>query len=319
MAPPPPELMEELVEQILLRLPPDVRAVFVRRLWRRIASATAFRRRFLEFHRTAPVLGVLCTREADSDDSNDDEDQLMTARFFPTSSFRPACAKHRGCHVVEARHGRVLLGRDPSGSGPWMINLIVWNWNPVTDEQQELPSLPLHGSWAAAMVCAASSGGRSGCDHLDYHRGSFLVVAVFAIKPKRMFTLIYASETNAWSEVASTNRRYHSLRNAPSCCVLLGNAIHFLASDTKNSGIVKYDMIKREISTMDLTSEFIRPNIVLMTMEDGRLGLATACDKLTSYGLRRTVIPTVLQDLFSAESLILRSCSLPIHSGTTLV
>ncbi|XP_066389194.1 uncharacterized protein [Miscanthus floridulus] len=48
--------MDELVEEFLLRLPPDdpaslVRAALVCKLWRRILAGRGFRRRFRDFHR----------------------------------------------------------------------------------------------------------------------------------------------------------------------------------------------------------------------------------------------------------------------------
>ncbi|CAO2201263.1 unnamed protein product [Urochloa humidicola] len=65
--PPPPVLADELVEEVLLRIPPDdpaslVRAAFVCKPWCRVASDPGFRGRFRERHHQAvpPVLGVLC-------------------------------------------------------------------------------------------------------------------------------------------------------------------------------------------------------------------------------------------------------------------
>jgi hypothetical protein len=58
MVPPPPELIEKLVEEVLLRFPLDdptslVRAALVCKLWCHLVSGTAFHRRFHEFHRGA--------------------------------------------------------------------------------------------------------------------------------------------------------------------------------------------------------------------------------------------------------------------------
>ena len=55
MAAPLPQLMEELVEEVLLRFPPEdqaslVRGALVCRLWCRLVCGAAFRRRFREFH-----------------------------------------------------------------------------------------------------------------------------------------------------------------------------------------------------------------------------------------------------------------------------
>ncbi|KAG0521843.1 hypothetical protein BDA96_08G196300 [Sorghum bicolor] len=98
------ELPADVVEEILLRLPPAdpaslVRAALVCKPWCRIVCARSFRRRFMEFHRTAPLLGFLCNP--------------LFAWFVPTSSFRPTptgCEEEvRDCVVLDARHGLVVL------------------------------------------------------------------------------------------------------------------------------------------------------------------------------------------------------------------
>ncbi|CAL5034528.1 unnamed protein product [Urochloa decumbens] len=107
MAPPPPPLMEELVEECLLRFPPDepaslVRAALVSKQWLRLISdggGGGFGRRFREFHRTPPMLGFLCNRF-----------DHAGSLFNPTSpSFRPPNADRHGLRAVHSGHGRVLL------------------------------------------------------------------------------------------------------------------------------------------------------------------------------------------------------------------
>lgn len=60
--PPPPVLLNELLEEVFLRLPPDepehlVRASSVCKPWRGILADPGFRSRYRELHRTPPVLG----------------------------------------------------------------------------------------------------------------------------------------------------------------------------------------------------------------------------------------------------------------------
>ncbi|XP_066364576.1 uncharacterized protein [Miscanthus floridulus] len=115
----PPEL--ELGGQALWRCKP----------WCRIVCGPSFRRRFMEFHRVAPLLGFLCN----TSNSN--------ARFVPTSSFRPPNADDLialhdcegveeeemlwdwDCVALDTRHGLVLLyfvvGEDQDDL------LVVWN------------------------------------------------------------------------------------------------------------------------------------------------------------------------------------------------
>ncbi|TVU01199.1 hypothetical protein EJB05_53358, partial [Eragrostis curvula] len=86
-SPPPPVLMEELVEEVLLRVPPDdpatlVRAALVCKPWCRLVSGRGFRHRFRELHRTPPMLGF-CYITYD-----EDEDEEIS-RFALTTSFTP--------------------------------------------------------------------------------------------------------------------------------------------------------------------------------------------------------------------------------------
>jgi hypothetical protein len=239
------------------------------------------------------------------EESNDDEADwpivTHTARFISTSSFRPARADHYNCGVVDARHSRVLLQRyrDPLSRGS-QINLMVWD--PITDEQQQLPTLyPPHSQWKAAVVCAAAGSG--GCDHLDCHQGPFLVLVVF-MGSETMFTMIYASEANAWSEAASANPRYLHNFFESTRGVLLGNTLYFLTHHFPEiRGILKYDMVTQEISTTDLACKFsydVLENIVLMTTEDGRLGLATTDTCNGRLGLATTDTCKLIQ-LWSME------------------
>ncbi|KAM0842682.1 hypothetical protein ACQ4PT_058196 [Festuca glaucescens] len=80
----PPVLMDDLVEIILLHLPPDelqnlVRASLVCQPWRRILADPRFRRRYRDFHGTTPnpVLELLRNLGTNRPD------------FVPTSAFRP--------------------------------------------------------------------------------------------------------------------------------------------------------------------------------------------------------------------------------------
>ncbi|KAG2639584.1 uncharacterized protein LOC120659276 [Panicum virgatum] len=280
MEPSPPELLEEIVEEVLLRFPPDdpaslVRAALVCRLWRRLVSAATFRRRFREFHfhRTAPLLGALCPGRAGAGDLR------PTSRFVPTSSFRPPHAARYGWNAVDARRGRVLLERWPWGSGPLRTELAVWD--PATGEQRELPSLPMElnvypRSWAAAVLCAAAGN----CDHLDCRWGSFLVVFVeIEHDSNKICSRIYSSELAAWGEQTFSDlrcRHDHDHCFKPEPGVLMGNALYFLFNS--NHGIVRYDLTTREASTIDMRPAFHPQHIVLMTMDDGRLGFAAMED-----------------------------------------
>ena len=243
MGPPPPEpFPDEIVEEILVRVAPDdpaslARAAASSKPWCRIVTAPAFRTRFLGLHRgPPPLLGFLCDLKGP-----------VTARFVPTSTFRPPRADHRGFRPHDARHGRVLLRPHPSHHAAF--GLVVWD--PVTGEQHRLPKLPEHVYppqyplplgfyWTAAVLCAAVEGG---CDHLDCHRSPFLVVFV-CTGPREWEALacVYSSETGAWSGPATAQLRRDRVHLAvPSA--LVGNALHFMSGDYgKSNKILKYDL-----------------------------------------------------------------------------
>jgi hypothetical protein len=186
--------MEELVEEVLLHLPPEDPASLVRKLWCRLVCGAAFCRRFLEFHRSAPhLLGVLYRKDVVTDTDTSPLRRMPTAYFVPTTSFLPArAAAGRGQYgwcAIDARHGRVLLWRSsPSSYGRADLSV----WDPVTDEQRDLPEPPLylHGYYRMWNAAAAAAGGD--CDHLDCRQGPFLVV-VIDIKPHNMYLSIYSS------------------------------------------------------------------------------------------------------------------------------
>ncbi|KAF8652911.1 hypothetical protein HU200_062339 [Digitaria exilis] len=169
--------MDDLVEEVLLRSPPDEpahlsRAALVCRRWCRIVTGPGFRRRFRERHRAPPMLGFLHRPLPNVPHSG------APCGFAPTASFRPRNADlGGGRYALDSRHGRVLVGVLPSVGATSETRLAVWD--PVTGERMELPEPPLARerhlfSWNSVVLCASSRDGA--CDHLDCSRGQFLVV-----------------------------------------------------------------------------------------------------------------------------------------------
>ncbi|CAL5027960.1 unnamed protein product [Urochloa decumbens] len=249
MAPPPPDLMDELIEEFLLRLPPDdpaslARAALVCRRWRRIISYNG--------------------------------GATAVSRFVPTSSLRPPRADRRGLRAIDSRHGRVLLCNDRCPfPRPWEYGFLVWD--PVKDEDWQVPAPPRRPNlyWNAAVLCAAARGG--GCSHIDCRRGPFLVVFMCASSGKT-FACVYSSEAGVWSEHAYDEPIYY-FTLAPA--VLMGGALHVLSiQDTMPNQdtmimIFKYDLATSGMSEIDVPDALCPQEIVvaLMTTEDGRLGL----------------------------------------------
>ncbi|CAM0877564.1 unnamed protein product [Alopecurus aequalis] len=174
----PPVLQGELVEEILLRLPPDnpaclLRSSLVCKTWGSAVTHPSFRRRIHELHRTPPVLGFL----------HDCRDEGM-ANFIPTtaSAFSLAAPDRRLWRVLDCRHGRALFiskGRDTK-------ELLVWE--PITDAQQRVPVPVEDPCSSAAVFCAAD-----GCDHHDCLGGPFCVVFVICVDQDYMYedSLLY--------------------------------------------------------------------------------------------------------------------------------
>ncbi|XP_062189263.1 uncharacterized protein LOC133892471 [Phragmites australis] len=273
--PPPAALMDELVEEVLLRVPPDdpallVRAALVCERWCGLVSGPGFRRRFRELHRAPPMLGFLGNIGSGF-------------RFISTSTFRLPHAGRRNWRVIDARHGRVLLHWD-CGYNPFESSLIIWD--PTTDERREVPPLPPSSvypySWNAAVLCA----GGGACDHLDCHRGHFLVVVV-GTNQKDMFGYVYSSEGGAWSEPTSAQHPHDSVDFTPSA--LAGNALYFVFQ--MGTRILEYNLGTHEMAVIDLPPlRFYGQRIVLSTRDDGGLGFATA-DKSTIYLWSREAHP----------------------------
>jgi hypothetical protein len=101
MEPPPPALPEEIVEAILLRVPPDdpttlLRAALVCKPRSRLITDPGFRRRFRLFHRTAPMLGFVNLKPRTTG--------LAASRGPPPPSVRPAARppSATGCRSTPA-------------------------------------------------------------------------------------------------------------------------------------------------------------------------------------------------------------------------
>jgi hypothetical protein len=190
----PPTLPDEIIEEILLRLPPDepawlLRASLVCKAWGGAISHPSFRRRLHELHKTPPVLGFL---------HNWSHGRIRD--FIPTtpSAFSLAAPDRRFWRALDCRHGRALFlskGEDNEEEEellPWEPTtgadrrkeeeeLLPWEllvWEPITGAQQHIPMpAAFRGGWpSAAVFCAAD-----GCDHRDCLGGPFRVVVVFAV------------------------------------------------------------------------------------------------------------------------------------------
>ncbi|CAL5089045.1 unnamed protein product [Urochloa decumbens] len=262
----PPELMDEVVEEILLRIPPTdpahlVRAAAACKRWWRLISSPGFGRRWLRKLHGAPLM-LGAVRSIVYGGS-------FRVSFVPAFPFIPPRAGRRGWRALDSRRGCVLLHRELKC---FRENNVLAVWNPVTDELRELPPLPGLSRFYTAVLCA--SGGGGGGDNLDYISGPFLVVVV-GIGHEGICICVYSSESNAWGEQNSISHPYYF--NEEVRGVYVGNAVYFALWNTTrilDTRILEYDLGTREMAVIDLPP-MSSNRIVLMTAEGGGLGCAT--------------------------------------------
>ncbi|XP_037443941.1 uncharacterized protein LOC119312319 [Triticum dicoccoides] len=251
--PPPPVLMDELVEEVLLRLPPDdpaslFRASAVCKPWRIILAGPRFRRRYREFHGTPPILGLF----------------QQGGRFVPASALVPAHPGLPSWVAMDCRHGRALFAH-------LGITLELVVLDPVTGHQHRVTSsyhYPV--TVGAAVLCAAQ-----GCDHHGCQGGHFHLAFVSTDQVGTISAWLYSSETAEWSKFTSLHHSnaHHSnalLQTFSEASVLVGEALYF------NMGYI----VECQLGTLRI-SMFKKPidgKGCLMTAEDGTLGFAAVVD-----------------------------------------
>ncbi|CAN6209182.1 unnamed protein product [Urochloa humidicola] len=275
-------LSDDLAEEILFHFPADdpahlVRAALACKRAHRLVADPGFRRRFREFHGAAPVLGFFLNsrrlpvraRMFPLDGERDLEETSAVARFVPTapSSCLSRAFDVRDWRVVDARHGRVLLH---SSTLRGNCGLVVWD--PITNERRGLPIMPVSlymDNWNAAVFCSAA-----GCNHLDCHGNRFTVVFV-AIKEMKVVDYTYSTDDALWSWPPNPGAQQHDgderLHLEPS--TLVGNVLYFVLHP--NTKILEYNLGTREMAVIHLPGCLADQRVVLMTAEDGGLGVAT--------------------------------------------
>ncbi|XP_044391397.1 uncharacterized protein [Triticum aestivum] len=271
-APPPrrrPSLPYELVEEILLRLPPDdpaclLRLSFACKAWGRAASQPGFRRRFIEQHqhRPPPLIGFL----------HNWEDERVP-RFLSTtaSPFSLPAPDRASWLALDCRHGRALFLSEGSGAQ----QLLVWDLN--TGIRRRIPVPPLHSSYVsptAAVLCPAD-----GCDHRDCNGGPFRVVFVFTVYRLQIMyagltsVCVYSSETGTWSgALKKISHRSDALKFTCHSSLLLGRSLLYFMSD--RGFILEYDLTSNVLIGFETPDVNFDPIFNLMVAEDGGIGVS---------------------------------------------
>ncbi|TVU40711.1 hypothetical protein EJB05_14183, partial [Eragrostis curvula] len=255
----PPELIDDAIAEILLRVPPDepahlIRAAEVCKPWRRILSDGAFRRRYRALHRSPFLLGFL---------QNLCDDGSIPRFVFAAAAPRlpiPAfpCASW---YALDCRHGRALLrSLGPEG-------LIVWDPMSSGHKEVAVPAYPYH--WCNATVFCATDD----CDHRDCRGGPFTVVFTGTDnEPDATWACTYLSETDAWSApTILTEGNGCILEQRPS--LLTADGIYFIHDYSKR--ILKYDMTGQTgLSVIYAPDFYHRPEGIAIAADDGGLGFA---------------------------------------------
>ncbi|TVU40350.1 hypothetical protein EJB05_13811, partial [Eragrostis curvula] len=283
----PAPLPDDLVEKIILRFPPDdpaglVDGALVCKDWCRVICSPDFRRRFREFHRNPPLLGILYR-------SGGGNRNQQETNFLPSSTFRLRLPSSDNKQIpqwraIDTLHGRVLLWDESLRRAFTWPEFIVWS--PVPSQTRRLPVLRQYmytNMWSAALLCAATAG----CDHLDCtsSSGAFFVVFV-GTDSVTTSAYIYSSEQNVWSE-AGFVRDHHSVSagiKRPSARV--ENTVYFICERSEN--LLAYELCKKKLSFVSIPSELSRDYnnrfTAFTAAEDGKLGLATAvCFRLVTW------------------------------------
>ncbi|CAL5078045.1 unnamed protein product [Urochloa decumbens] len=272
MAPPrrPPELMAELVEEVLLRLPPDdpsclVHASLVCKPWRRLLSDPGFPSRYRQFHQTPPLLGFI--RNTYTIVSDSEVSCFVPTTAAPPFSPLPLDEWDRGW-VLDCRHGRVLLDWRDWDTG--LIRLAVWA--PIAGDVKVLPRLPYcipSLCCKAAVLCSMRGGG---CDHLDCHGGAFRVV-LLGSDLQGSKACVYSSEAGAWTAPASIHFQETTYTDCWFRPTLVGDDDLYFRINICGI-IVKYDLGKHCVSVLEDPPFRCHYNSVLMVTEDVLLGAA---------------------------------------------
>ncbi|OEL31931.1 hypothetical protein BAE44_0007050 [Dichanthelium oligosanthes] len=259
--PPLPVPPDELLLEILLRLPPEpihlLRASLVCTHWRRLVNDPAFLRRVRGHHRAPPVLGFL--------------NNLPGAPFFVRTpaagaGFSPPAPPGRWW-AYDCRHGRALL----HSRGPG-VDLLVWDL--VTGGTRRLPTPParLHGYTSYGTVLCA---GGAGYHHGDCHSSPFLVVFMSTDDARVTSACSYASETGAWGHVASiSSLRGSYVARDNRQTALVGNSLYWLVNVTH---ILEFNLNTQRLQVVQVPyHEFssYRGKAMIMPSEDGGLGFA---------------------------------------------
>ncbi|TVU09305.1 hypothetical protein EJB05_42768, partial [Eragrostis curvula] len=251
------ELFDDIIAEILLRLPPEepfnlVRASLVCETWRRILFDSAFNHRYRKFHGSPPLLGFF-------HNINLTTTPLFVSTTITALPFSLPVSRPKYSRILDSRHGRVLI----SGS---FGRIIVWN--PITNRQKRVPEAAYTSHWepvTGAVLCA-----RAGCNHLVCNDGPFLVVSLGNnYTDGFMWARVYSSETNTWGTTMTiTFPQFVYIEMSSS--ILVRETLYFIVENGRR--IVKCDLARQCLFMTDAPGE---TSGIVVSTEVGELGFAS--------------------------------------------
>ncbi|XP_044321149.1 uncharacterized protein [Triticum aestivum] len=255
---------DDLLREILLRLPPEPSSLFqasaVCKQWRCAAVDPKFHRRFCAHHQKPPLLGFFTI-------------MFGSIEFTPALDRPDRIATHIGNvrthELLDCRHG-LLLHTDQLGDEVIVTNLI-------TGAARRLPFPPDYKSRNycinAAVLCTASDRNHV---HGSCHWNPFKVVLISEhVEAYRVMACVYSSETAKWSDSISTivSCDLEGFRVFGS---LVGNALYWLENSVSDH-ILEYDLDEQSLIVFNgppVTNDFRHGSHWIIQAEDGVVGMA---------------------------------------------
>ncbi|XP_044949890.1 uncharacterized protein LOC123399553 [Hordeum vulgare subsp. vulgare] len=291
---PAPTLPDELIEEVLLRLPPDepsslVRASLASNFWLGVLTGPTFSGRYRERHGAPPMLGFFYSWP--HEDRHEEGDEEPVQRFVFTTKFGariPEVEEWQDYEALDCRHGRVLFGNPFGCPAPLFV------WDPMTGCPRYLEEPDGCSNEGATVLCAVS-----GCDHRACHGGPVRVV---------FFTLGEGDGCVAHASVALLEmddecsqsscldlqlewtvssglqlEAKHAFIPPTMAPVLIKDALYFMLSlvdGVRDMAILKFDMGSDALSLIDLPDvrsnglPLIEHSFIPLAMGDDDLGFA---------------------------------------------
>jgi hypothetical protein len=305
----PPLEDEDLLSEILLRLPPAPsslpRASVVCKLWRRLVSDPRFIRRFrLHHRRNPPLLGFFNT-----DRGRISFQPIMEApNRVPSGRFSLQLDDGDGLRLLGCRHGLVLFLAYQRKQ--------VLVWDPVTDDQHRIavPTVFYMNTTRIQGTVLPADG--------EVHDFQVVLVAAFQ-DDRQVLASVYSSQAGVWGNPISAPlppETYADVQFTHVCMpsVLVGDSLYWpLSRDFATSSyILEFNLERQGLAVIELPVYISEDytDLTAMRAEGGGLGFLfvsepdaraqlwkrkTDCDGVASWGLEKTI---ELDELLSLNS-----------------